>query len=624
MPGGGGESTGGRPPRVFTGRTYQGLTYSAPAPLFDGLAHFGCRLPPAQQPLSSRAHATYRLCGPGSPPALQVLARLPGPASFEVRQETTNRKLRMPSCDRRAPPVTLTKDVLADVGLQEALYTRAAFWALGVSPEVESSAAGSGGLVVVGYALQRLLAMVDHQVLVRYEGTLEENVQTPPQAAGPYTNKAVQTIRQWSCPAGNNYLIECARNLFAHLGALHILESRLVESLASWWDALEAAGYIGPIMEESGRRPLECKRDPVKYHPAFLQGEFHWARFRRQPWMPLAHEQLMRDVLKSTCEGFNINPSPRSQVNLSQSWVQLDNVLLMVVFNLQFYEVIPYIELLYRPFFPHIVYCGPGLPDPLTFPQLSKYNLTFLSYVGTPEGHFPGSFNYECITMVTRMNYDVEGYLVISDDMYLSLTRLTELSLAKPWYLAKTSMRMADLSVLKECRLGTCDFPHSHWRWWEDYRRQTLRSLRYIDAHQGDSALLHRCHKQLVSLTGGTRRAIGAYSDIFFIPQRMAADFSTLLDVFLDKEVFLEIAIASSLWCLERPEDMETIKGLPIWDVDSRDSPYMHFTKKEYLGNTFLHPTKWSSLVSGNYTMRQFYCGRLLPHLHDPYGRMTD
>ena len=91
---------------------------------------------------------------------------------------------------------------------------------------------------------------------------------------------------------------------------------------------------------------------------------------------------------------------------------RIPSVVLVVLLNSPLLEVLPMVELLYRPILPTIVYC---VPSPHTLPQhLAAWNLTIVGYEAM------GPHNYICIDQVYRLNLKSEGYLFIGDDVLFS------------------------------------------------------------------------------------------------------------------------------------------------------------------------------------------------------------
>ena len=221
--------------------------------------------------------------------------------------------------------------------------------------------------------------------------------------------------------------------------------------------------------------------------------------------------------------------------------------------------------------------------------------------------------------MAIQMHYDVKGFLVTADDLFFVVSRWNTFSDQAVWFLQPEHIRTGDMTHLVECRRGVCDVP-SDWVWWRLYQVQTLSALAELKQRHHYDDIFYRCYRQLIQLTGGDGRANAGFSDIYYIPQRLATEFSTMAKFFKEKQVFLEIAVTSILRCLELPEQVKEMTGYMSRD-SARTRPWEY--KKSFQGLDFFHPAKWGRLVAGNKKMAELLCNSLLPYLHDPSGKFN-
>jgi hypothetical protein len=229
------------------------------------------------------------------------------------------------------------------------------------------------------------------------------------------------------------------------------------------------------------------------------------------------------------------------------------------------------------------------------------------------------------MSTAVKMNYNVEGYLTISDDLFISALAVKPKMdfMNSVWFLPKKQIRIGEILKLRECRLGMCDF-YPHWTWWEEFRPAVIQLFYTFQKIAPQSPVVHQCYSQLKAVNGADFRPCGGYSDIYYIPKRLASSFSVLVDIFLKHQVFLEIAIPTIIQCLEVPEEVQSLEPLVLWEED-RIFPWKYFTPKDMIGKHFMHPTKWGFLadkksnVSAEVT--DFYCKKIVPFMHDPYGR---
>ncbi len=457
-----------------------------------------------------------------------------------------------------------------------------------------------------------------------------------PYKQGSTTDKTLPEITQdfisrWQCKTVE--VFTCIMEMVKSLTNQKLIDSTAMLVLHEWLHSLTQLGYeIKP--RESGLALFEdtCSGDVI-YNPIdYSQTVYTQPHRTRKPYIPANGIKSIQATHSRLCSKHsyynlrNSNNKPKNSLNIpinfTHPWIQFENILLVVTYNNPLYETVQYVETMHRPFFPFLIHCGPGVPDmDNTLYKLKDFVFSFYSYKPTPEGHAKGAFNYECIAGIINMHYPVEGYLVMSDDMMISIFKLFDLPRHMTWFLPKEEIITADVQKLKTCRLGMCDF-YPHWKWWEDYQSQTLSLLARLEREQHLSPLVHKCYRQLLVSTGGKHRAHGGFSDFYYIPYRLAKDFASLLSIFREEDVFLEITIPTIIRCLELQEDIITIRGSVNWMHD-RDQPWIFLSKKHFLGKSFLHPTKWSFLAEGAPDFKKFFCEQVMPYLHDQFGRLT-
>lgn len=333
---------------------------------------------------------------------------------------------------------------------------------------------------------------------------------------------------------------------------------------------------------------------------------------RRPP--PVTNQLAMKEKLNKTCLGI---PSNRAgKIRLNDPWVYFTDILLVVVFNKPHFENIPLIEILYRPFFLHILYCGPGSVE-MSF---EHYDFRYLSYTETPKGHYPGSFNYECMVSAMTMNYTVKGYLFLADDTLWSVHKVPSLNKSSIWYLPKHVISVGNISL---------DPPpswNSHAWGFRLYQTQVQNALRRMELEYSTNSVVGQCYRTLQAVNGGKHMVSGNLADVYYIPQRLAAQFAEVGLLFLEEKVFLEIAVPTIITCLESEgSSLEEIVGL-YRGVVRVTPPWLLLNKDMFADKVFLHPCKWGPLATGvgDPTLRLFFCETVLPWLHDPQGRLAD
>ena len=484
------------------------------------------------------------------------------------------------TCTNSAPFLTLLDK--SSITLHDALYYPEAFWALPFYTPEELSVNFAWT-----YAVQHLLRLTGSTVSLYDVAESEIFLKS---------NHCCSNKEQWLVV--NNLLngancfrlsfYDCACFIIEMLHSNNLLTDRFAQQIQLFIHTINEFKLLPTFSE----RKLKCDDlNVVKYSPNFIEEKDNL--------------KLSVQTMQDTCQFFS---EQTGKITLSKPWIQYKDILLIIIFNNPMYNVIPYLELLYRSFFPNIVYCGPGYKE---FNNMKSYNFIFVPYENI-EGTDAGSFSYICVSKVMSMNFKTDGYLVISDDIVLSPAAIQKYDTDKIWYLPKSSIRIADVNLQRECHLGMCDF-HPRWSWWSLYKNQTSRAYSNVLSN------FPRCSSNLQQFTGGKSRVCGAYSDVYYIPQRLTEDFQNLAQMFYEKKVFVEISVATILICLQDYEQAESINGHIEWSAN-RDFPWIFFEKTYLFQKAFLHPVKWGYIEKGSSEYQQLFCEKVLPSLHDKFS----
>lgn len=577
-------------------------TSSSSQNIFHPEEHFGCNVSNRKMSTSESSH--YSIC------STNTSHLLVSPIIFSGT---------LYLCDKTVPSVVLDKGLYAMFSLNRAVIPKEILWSLGLLVFDESSTDSYLFLLLV---TQKLLWITGNRVKLSQDTVKQRFSESMSDAK---FMKMVNYVDNWACK--HQLFIDCIRDILERSAdrPLAFLSIKNVQNILKWLKHLSSKEYSFPSTVNEIQYKVACKED-MTYFPMDYSNSMPSPSKQMQQTYPINNIQYIQSVYKKTCKN-HLKTKKLTAMRFNSPWIQHGDILLIIVFNKPHYESIPFVELIYRPFFPNMLFCGPTFPDKQIFPYLFRngtiLNRSFITYKKTPEGHSPGSFNYECTMKAIQMQYHVQGYLTICDDMLVWLHHLHKFPKAVVWFLPEKSIRIGELKTLRECRLGMCDF-FPHWNWWEDYQEATFDVLRYMKQAQYNSSLMYHCYNQLVRLNGAEFRPNGAYSDIYYIPHRLANDFAVLSGAFLRFKVFLEIAVPTILRCIEPPENVQTLEGIATWDPDNRDFPWLYFDKRHLFGQTYFHPCKWgylkNSSLSANY--KDFLCNKILPYLHDPYERI--
>jgi len=496
---------------------------------FNAFTHFGCA--------SSTANVSqvYSHCkvSPGivAPVILQVSNTVP----------------QILKCDETSPLATMGSGLYTDFHISEAIFMRSAFWALPLF-----CTAAVRHRTEWSYIVQWFLWHTGQGLTLYLPDNYKHYVNV---SSSPV--RLINFLSQNEC---SSTVDNCIISLLRRLLASNVITSQFLKTIANWMRDLKQVKYVFPTVKR--QFGVNCS-SPVTWSPV-LTSAISEKRFDS-----VANVAYSMELQKQLCETHHAKHNWADfgvMVNLTHPWHQFRHLLLVITFNKPHYEVIPYLELLYRSVYPHILYCGPTPLDMNSIPALSGYRISFISYTEWPVHRSPGSMNYQCAVQAVRMNFNVKGFLFVSDDLLLLPVPLSRLSEDRVWFVPRSEIRIGDLDTVRECRLGMCDF-HPHWDWWMTYKTATIETLEKMAQLARSSTLFYHCLTRLRQRNGIGRsqtRVNGAYSDIFHIPSRLAHQFADVAEVFADFGVFLEIAVPTVLQCLEPLENFQPLPGKDV------------------------------------------------------------
>ena len=506
----------------------------------------------------------------------------------------------IPSCDLATPSVVPGDQTYSLLQLEQSLFHKPAFWAI---PGFEMSSDRERTLW--DFLVQKVLGHFS-QPIVLQEGKL---VADRNHMGKKDTVDLLRYLRTTDVRDGK-FIVEIVKDLLAGLHA-----RSLGVKTSAWLNALQSV-LQNPNQDATHGH---CLDNYVAYKPVCHLVDYQAGKVGKETFTPTQNQAISQSVHARVCKNYlNV----KIHVNFEEPWIQFDSILLLVVFNKPHYESIPYLEVIYRPFFSHILYCGPNPPSIDEYPDLAAYNFSFISYRKTPRYLAPGYFNYECTQRAVHMGYSVEGFLVIADDVLLATHIIETLHPDKVWYLPSKEIRTADIGLRMECREGRCG-SRSTWPWFK--RNWTSQEVMFemLEQKQRFSPTVRMCYRNLVKVNGAKRRLNGAISDYYYIPTSISKAFAELVPIFLDSNVFLEIAVPTILQCLAPPETRESVTGHMLWGSD-RNNLWKIFNAFDMVNRGFIHPTKWGYLYQGEekYMNVSFFCSALM-FMHDPNGQIT-
>ncbi len=561
-------------------KPFTGLKVTSTDGYFEAARHLGCDVTPRHN-----ASYSYSLCEYQTRPVIH------SPAVYDRPRDG-----RTPTCDLASPAVVLGDDTYSILRLEQGLFLKPAFWAIPgfkISSDRERS--------VWDFLVQKVLHHSNHSIMLHGTG------------AAPYTKylsekNSYDLLRHLKSVAipGEGSTAAIIKNL---LSALH--EDSLLAKTSAWF------GTIFDLQDWNMEIPSPvCLSNSVIYRPVSYLSNRH-----KKSSLPIENLPAIQTLHANVCKKYaNITSST---IHFKTPWIQFDSILLVVVFNNPIYETIPYLEAIYRPFFPRILYCGPeqlSVSQNPALQALEYYEFSFISYGKSPEGHVPGALNYKCTELAAQIGYEVQGLLVIGDDLLLVTQFIKTLNPNKVWYVPLREIRTVDIENRVECRLGTCDHVKM-WPWFPRYWPNMESLFKAFQEQQSAVPLVNKCVRNLVKVNGAKFRANGAYSDFYYIPTSIAKDFAKLMHIFADHKVFVEIAVATIMQCLVPAEEREFVTGPKLWGKN-RDDIWKFFKLIRAFRTGYLHPMKWSYVSRGREQYIALFCNVIM-FMHNSKGEIT-
>ncbi|KAK6178453.1 hypothetical protein SNE40_013242 [Patella caerulea] len=506
-------------------------------------------------------------------------------AIFRLTRKLTKSRMNV-RFDSVAPPVVLPQGVLSPFNSQNTLFLYDAFWAMVIPVTIKFHACD----IWRGYWAQRLLWEIG--------GSLGFN---PPNAhqirnSHSYFNDAkeeralyfqisslIDFLYSWTCPATSNFF-QCVVTLSADMVDHGYWQVDDLNMIKAWLFDLQTIGYVEPKRQPFVRKPSNPKASPI---PAL----FHASEQSYPPIhisMPPSVSRW-RQVLGIT--SFCATTTYQiSKTGLSTT--RFPNILLIIVFNFPIYDNIPYLQLMYGVHFNHILYCG---NDRNSFSKSSKAFRQPVSFIEVDV--FRGYYAYRCLTTAMKMNYGVDGYMMIGDDTLLNTWHLPSFPVNKIWYTERSKLyrNKAD-----------------GWHWWQTQ----FGSVVFNKAWQELQNMTHHEHRVKSTVenfmnivkynTGSHLGLFHAPSDILYIPCSYANNTIFFMDVFSKHNVFLELVIPTVIAGLEHQENIFTLKGQYLW-YDGKRNQIPQLFKAD---DVYLHPVKLSIIKT---TLKNFFCETFFP-----------
>ncbi|KAK6179930.1 hypothetical protein SNE40_012177 [Patella caerulea] len=483
------------------------------------------------------------------------------------------------SFDSATPPVVIPPLVFTVINSQTALFRYDALWALvlPVSPSYQHSD------VIRGYWAQRLLWEIGGYVGCyppnAYQITNNKSYAQAEDSRGSSFNptKLVEFLIEWKCPVERTFF-ECVSLLSEKLAEAGYWQQDDHLLVQAWIDELETSSYKEPKRKPFIDKNAANHTNSVIYEPV---DTVNLKRSQQSKW-----NQLLG--ITSLCKNTSYQIKRTSLAS-----VTFPNILLVVMFNIPFYDNIPYLQLMYGVTFTHIVYCGPNIERFLKASNNFTNKVTFVESV-VDEGYSV----YTCLSAAIKMNFDVQGYLAIGDDTLLNSWNIHKFPLDKIWF-------HSDITRLHKGN-------RSQVHWWQkpigqDAMNKAWKLLHSVSAKDIDlKPVVDKFVHTLLANNASEDGAMAGFSDIMYIPSKYKKDTIFLLDVFARFKVFLEIAIATLVNGLEDKNNFINLEEQYLWYDGKRNKIPELFKPND----TYLHPVKLSQIKT---KLKNFFCETYFP-----------
>lgn len=260
-------------------------------------------------------------------------------------------------------------------------------------------------------------------------------------------------------------------------------------------------------------------------------------------WREDFNSSLVRDSLRRLGHGLQDFPGR------GRLWTGA--VRLCVMFNLNNVgpseRVINLLISYYFPFFKHISLVFDGHPN-YNFSSVPSFvDILFC------DSHL-GFYQHKCIRQcIQQTNSDTEGYLYISDDMFINITKMTALPKTEIWFLENQRRSMSWIQNLHGDNRSRHLGPHKQppacketvcpggadWVWWAPPYNNSIKLKHTIESFPTEWQNRLKKHHGFPD-----NFSVVAFSDIIYIPARILPELCPVLDHIIvhQPELFSEVA----------------------------------------------------------------------------------
>ena len=267
---------------------------------------------------------------------------------------------------------------------------------------------GSLGEFRWNLAVQKLLLLTGDCSQVVFEPKEFSNFEVERSQLSNYISRHelfLTFLKAWKCDTNCNIYF-CAERLLSEMRRQKFISKRETFRIMRWMNVLNETGYKWSNVNTHSVKHLILSNILIKRR---LEHDANQIK-----WFPRGCKFGEPDIYQLY----------RSIYHNSTLYRKFSDVVLIIEFNFPNFEGIPYINFIYKSTFKHIIYCGPK-SDIKTMDNLG---VDYVSYDATGGGFL----FYSCLSTVMQMNLQVDGYLLISDDLLLNLGQIETLDIDNP------------------------------------------------------------------------------------------------------------------------------------------------------------------------------------------------
>jgi hypothetical protein len=206
-----------------------------------------------------------------------------------------------------------------------------------------------------------------------------------------------------------------------------------------------------------------------------------------------------------------------------------NDVLLVINFNHPHYNNIPFLDKIYSPVFPNIVYYGEKKDSRVI--QLP---------------HHYGYWGHNVILDAMKRFPGYRGYLCVQDDCFMNFWNYSRFDKDKVWAYKFSTLLMSNKKA-------------NPWSWWNFDCGRIATKVAYKK--------MSKKHRQILQKNLGRNHVAYGYADFVYIPGRLTKEYIKVCRCFNDPQVFVEIAVPTILSSIEDINNWEIYK--PCWGIKS-------------------------------------------------------